>query len=152
MAKSLSRTELRAWFRLAGGMRSLHNALDRQLRDEAGMTHDDYEILSRLHRAPDHTLRMSGLAHDVGFSPSRLSHAVNRMEEAGWISRRPCLTDRRGTEASLTGLGAKVVEEASPAHLSLVRSLVFDVVGSKRASEIAESMDQVGRAARGEAG
>jgi DNA-binding MarR family transcriptional regulator len=152
MATTLSRSELRAWFRLAGAMRSLLNALDRQLRDESGMTHDDYEILSRLHRAPDRTLRMSGLAHDVGFSPSRLSHAVNRMEEAGWISRRPCPSDRRGTEAMLTELGVKIVEEASPAHLALVRSLIFDVVGSERAGELAEAMDEIGRAARGETG
>jgi DNA-binding MarR family transcriptional regulator len=152
MPTTLSRSELRAWFRLAGAMRSLLNALDRQLRDESGMTHDDYEILSRLHRAPDRTLRMSGLAHDVGFSPSRLSHAVNRMEEAGWISRRPCPSDRRGTEAMLTELGVKIVEEASPAHLALVRSLIFDVVGSERAGELAEAMEEIGRAARGETG
>ena len=150
MPTPLSRTELRAWFRLAGGMRSLLNALDRQLRDEAGMTHDDYEILSRLHRAPDRTLRMTSLARDVGFSPSRLSHAVNRMEAAGWISRRPSLVDRRGTEATLTELGAKVVEEASLAHLDLVRKLIFDVVGGERAGATAEAMDEIGRAARGE--
>lgn len=131
-------------------MRSLLNALDRQLRDEAGMTHDDYEILSRLHRAPDRTLRMTSLARDVGFSPSRLSHAVNRMEAADWISRRPSLVDRRGTEATLTELGAKVVEDASLAHLDLVRKLIFDAVGGERAGATAEAMDEIGRTARGE--
>ncbi|HSJ83496.1 MAG TPA: MarR family transcriptional regulator [Acidimicrobiia bacterium] len=152
MPTPLSRSELRSWFRLAGGMRSLLNALDRQLRDEAGMTHDDYEILSRLHRAPDRTQRMSGLASDVGFSPSRLSHAVNRMEEAGRIRRRPSPTDRRGTEATLTELGVKFVEDASPGHLDLVRKLIFDVVGPERAGELAEAMDEIGRTARGETG
>jgi DNA-binding MarR family transcriptional regulator len=150
MPTSLSRTELRAWFRLAGGMRSLLNALDRQLRDEAGMTHDDYEILSRLHRAPDRTLRMRELAYDVGFSPSRLSHAVNRMEEEGWIGRKPSLADRRGTDATLTDLGARVVEEASPAHLALVRRLIFDAIGQDRVRDAAEALDEIGRAARGE--
>jgi len=150
MPTSLNRSELRSWFRLAGGMRSLLNALDRQLRDDAGMTHDDYEILGRLHRAPDQTLRMSSLARDVGFSPSRLSHAVNRMEQAGWISRRPSPVDRRGTEANLTDLGARVVEDASPAHLALVRTLIFDVIGADRAGALAEAMDEIGRTARGE--
>lgn len=150
MATNLSRSELRAWFRLAGGMKALLNALDRQLRDEAGMTHDDYEILSRLHRAPDQALRMTALARDVGFSPSRLSHAVSRMEAAGWISRRPCPADRRGTEACLTDLGTQAVEEASPAHLALMRKLIFDVVGVERAGATAEAMDEIGRAARGE--
>ncbi len=149
MANPLSRTELRAWLRLAGGMKSLLNALDRQLRDESGMTHDDYVILSRLHRAPDRTLRMSELAREVGFSPSRLSHAVSRMEEAGWVERSRSESDRRGTEATLTDTGAKVVEVATPAHLTLVKKLVFDALGDERAVALAEAMDDVGRASRG---
>jgi DNA-binding MarR family transcriptional regulator len=72
------------------------------------------------------------------------------MEEAGWISRRPSQADRRGTEAILTELGARVVEEASPAHLALVRRLIFDVVGGDRAGAMSDAMDEIGRAARGE--
>ncbi len=111
------------------------------------MTHDDYEILSRLHRAQGRTLRMSDLARDVGFSPSRLSHAVARMEDSGWVLRAPCQTDRRGTEATLTDVGVKVVDEVTPAHLALVRRLVFESVGPKRAGDAAEVMGEIGRAA-----
>ena len=127
----------------------MFNALDRQLRDDSGMSHDDYQILSRLHRAPARALRMSELAAEVGFSPSRLSHAVRRMEEEGWIERTPSEIDRRGTEAGLTDLGAKVVEDASPAHLALVRRLTFDVIGPERMTVLAEAMDEIGRNARG---
>ena len=148
MPSPLTRTELRAWSRLAGGSRAMFNALDRQLRDESGMSHDDYQILSRLHRTPARALRMSELAAEVGFSPSRLSHAVRRMEEEGWIERTPSEIDRRGTEARLTDLGVKVVEDASPAHLALVRRLTFDVIGSERMTALAEAMDEIGRNAR----
>ena len=144
----LSRAELMSWLRLAGGMKSLLNALDRQLRDESGMTHDDYVILSRLHRASERRLRMSDLAREVGFSPSRLSHAVSRMEEAGWVDRSRSETDRRGTDATLTGRGVEVVEAATPAHLALVKKLVFDTLGDERAADLAEALDEVGRARR----
>ena len=144
---TLSRTELRAWSRMVGGVRSLLNALDRQLRDDSGMSHDDYGILSRLHREPGRGLRMSQLAADVGFSPSRLSHAVGRMEETGWIVRSSSVDDRRGTDAKLTDLGAKVVEEASLAHLALVKRLIFDAVGLDRASAAAEVIGEIGRVA-----
>jgi DNA-binding MarR family transcriptional regulator len=137
-----------SWFRLAGGMRSLLNALDRQLRDESGMTHDDYVILSRLHRASDRTLRMSDLAREVGFSPSRLSHAVGRMEDAGWVERSRSQTDRRGTDATLTDRGVEVVEAATPAHLALVKKLVFDTLGEERAADLAQALDEIGRACR----
>ena len=129
-------------------MKSLLNALDRQLRDESGMTHDDYVILSQLHRASNRTLRMSELAREVGFSPSRLSHAVSRMEEAGWVARRPSEADRRGTEATLTDLGTKVVEAATPAHLALVKKLVFDALGDEHAVALSEAMDEIGRVSR----
>jgi DNA-binding MarR family transcriptional regulator len=92
---------------------------------------------------------MSELAAEVGFSPSRLSHAVRRMEEEGWIERTPSEIDRRGTEAGLTDLGVKVVEDASPAHLALVRRLTFDVIGPGRMTALAEAMDEIGRNARG---
>ncbi|MGH8871970.1 MAG: MarR family winged helix-turn-helix transcriptional regulator [Acidimicrobiia bacterium] len=144
---TLSRSELRTWFLLVSSMRSLLNALDRQLRDEAGITHDDYEILSRLHRAPDRTLRMSQLARDVGFSPSRLSHAVGRMEDAGWVARTPSPADRRGTDATLTDLGMKLVDNVTPAHLALVRKLVFETLGPDRARDAAEAIGEIGRAA-----
>ena len=147
MATGLSRTELRNWVRLVGGIKGLLNALDRQLRDEAGMSHDDYQILSRLHRAPQRTLRMSVLAREVGFSPSRLSHAVNRLEEVGWIDRYPSTEDRRGTDATLTDLGLAVVEKTTPAHLALVRRVVFEALGSERAGATAEALDEIGRAA-----
>ncbi len=127
----------------------MFNALDRQLRDESGMSHDDYQILSRLHRGPARALRMSELAAEVGFSPSRLSHAVRRMEEEGWIERTRSEIDRRGTEARLTDLGVKVVEDASPAHLALVKRLTFDVIGSVGMTALAEAMDEIGRNARG---
>ena len=148
MPTKLSRSELRAWFRIAGGMRSLLKSLDRQLRDCAGMTHDDYEILSRLYREPAAALRMSDLARDVGFSPSRLSHAMTRMEDSGWVTRQPSSKDRRSTEATLTPLGSKVVEAASVEHLALVRKLIFDTLGADRAREVADAMDEIGRAAR----
>ena len=114
------------------------------------MSHDDYQILSRLHRAPERTLRMSVLAREVGFSPSRLSHAVNRMEAAGWIDRRPSGADRRGTDATLTELGLRKVEEATPAHLDLVRRVVFETLGPDRAGATAEAFDEIARAASDE--
>jgi DNA-binding MarR family transcriptional regulator len=91
---------------------------------------------------------MSTLAREIGFSASRLSHAVNRMEEAGWIDRRPSTSDRRGTDASLSGLGLEMVEKASAGHLDLVRRIVFETLGDERARATSEAMDEIGRTAR----
>jgi DNA-binding MarR family transcriptional regulator len=147
---SLNRTELRTWFKMIGGIKSLLDALDRQLRAEAGMSHDDYQMLSRLHREPGRVMRMSDLAGEIGYSPSRLSHAVSRLELEGWVRRTPSHDDRRVIEARLTDTGATRVRQVSADHLALVRRLVFDTLGPDAASEIADAIDQIGRAASSE--
>ena len=61
--------------------------LDRELQRDAGMPHAYYEILVRLSEQPDRSLRMSELAERSQSSRSRVSHAVARLEEAGWVRR-----------------------------------------------------------------
>ena len=63
-------------------------AVDGQLQRDAGMPLAYYEILVRLSEAPDRSLRMTQLAEASSSSKSRVSHAVARLEERGWV-RRP---------------------------------------------------------------
>jgi DNA-binding MarR family transcriptional regulator len=148
MKTDLTRAELRTWVTLTHGMRSLLIALDRQLRADHGISHDDYQILAHLARSPDGLRRMGDLAKDVGQSPSHISHAVARLEREGWVERVPGSGDRRVVEARLTDRGARWVEEVSVGHLALVRTLLFDTLGPQRARELAELMREVGDAAR----
>ena len=60
-----------------------------------------------LSEAPGRALRMSQLAAASTFSKSRLSHAVSRLEERGWVIRQDCPTDRRGQVAQLTDAGLR---------------------------------------------
>ena len=80
----------------------------------------------RLSEAPDHTLRMTQLAEAASASKSRVSHAVARLEERGWIRRRDCPTDRRGQLAELTDEGYAVLVAAAPGHVEHVRRILFD--------------------------
>src|SRR6476469_529437 len=102
----LSEDEQRAWRNYIEATTMLLDALDRQLQQDAGMPHGYFEILVRLSEAPDRTLRMSELADATRSSRSRLSHAVSRLEERGWVERQDCETDRRGQLARLTDRGA----------------------------------------------
>ena len=47
----------------------------------------DYEILVHLSESPDRRVRMADLAHATLASRSRLSHQIDRMERAGWVTR-----------------------------------------------------------------
>ncbi|MFI5954607.1 MarR family winged helix-turn-helix transcriptional regulator [Cryptosporangium sp. NPDC051539] len=115
-----------SWLRLAGLMIKLPTALDAQLQRDAGLSHFDYMVLSRLSEAPNRVLRMSQLAELANGSLSRLSHVVKRLEQRGWVERRPCPEDGRATNAVLTDSGWDKVVQTAPGHVATVRSLVVD--------------------------
>ena len=124
--KWLSSAEQRAWRNYIEATTLVFDALDRQLQQDSGMPHAYYEILVRLSEAPDHTLRMSELADASRSSRSRLSHAVSRLEERGWVERQECETDRRGQLAHLTPAGEQALVDAAPGHVEAVRRHVTD--------------------------
>ena len=76
-----------------------------------------FEVLIRLARSGGQ-LRMSDLAAQVTLSPSGLTRAVDRLEQAGLVTRASCPSDRRGAFAVLTDRGRQVLEEALPRHLA----------------------------------
>ncbi|MEV0397333.1 MarR family winged helix-turn-helix transcriptional regulator [Polymorphospora rubra] len=126
MTRWLDPDEQRTWRAFLTASRALMETLDRELQRDTGMPHAYYEILVRLSEAPGRRLRMSELADASGSSRSRLSHAVARLEEAGWVRRENCPTDRRGQLAVLTDHGFEVLAAAAPGHVEGVRSHLFD--------------------------
>ena len=69
---------------------------------------------------------MSQLAERSLSSRSRLSHAVSRLEERGWVRRQVCEDDGRGQLAVLTDEGFAALEAAAPVHVEGVRTHLFD--------------------------
>jgi len=135
--------EQRAWRSYLEATKVLMDALDRQLQRDAGLPHAYYEILVRLSEAEGRALRMSELAEITLSSRSRLSHAVARLEERGWVAREECLTDRRGQIARLTDAGFAVLVGAAPGHVAAVRRLVVDVLGPRQLAALAAASDAI---------
>jgi DNA-binding MarR family transcriptional regulator len=122
----LDAEEQRAWRAYMYSWMLLEDRLDRELTRETGISHAYYEILVQLSEAADRQLRMSELAERCLSSRSRLSHAVSRLEERGWVRRQVCAEDGRGQLAVLTDEGFAALEAAAPVHVEGVRSHLFD--------------------------
>ncbi len=105
-------------------------ALDRRIEQDmqasSAMPHSYYLVLAMLSEAPERTLRMSLLAEQAKMSQSRLSHAVTRLQELGYVTRRAAADDRRGQLATLTDTGWTRLVGAAPNHAETVRSIMFD--------------------------
>lgn len=135
--------EQRTWRAFLAAQRLVLEKIERRLQAGAGMPQAYYEILVRLSEAPDRTLRMSVLAESALASRSRVSHAVARMEESGWIERRSCPTDRRGQLARLTDAGFEVLRAAAHDHVESVREAVFDGLTPAQAAGLRDACEAV---------
>jgi DNA-binding MarR family transcriptional regulator len=151
MTRWLDDEEQRTWRAFLAATRLVFDALDRELQRDAGMPHAYYEILVRLSEAPERRLRMSELADATGSSRSRLSHAVARLEETGWVRREECATDRRGQLATLTEAGFEALRSAAPGHVRGVRAHLLDRLSPAQLQalrEISETVLDGGRPAQ----
>jgi DNA-binding MarR family transcriptional regulator len=121
----LTPEQRKAWvtFVLASG--SVMDGLDRQLQRDAGINRSHFSILQFVSMA-DGSARMSEVAAALRFSPSRLSHAVGRLERDGWLARRPDPNDGRGQLVTITDEGQRRIERVAPLHRVHVQARVFD--------------------------
>lgn len=127
-----------AWRALLATFQLLQDALDRQLQRDANMPHIYYMVLAMLSEAPGRTLRMTDLAQVVQSSQSRMSHAIARLEERGWVRREQCPTDRRGHNAVLTDAGYAVLAAAAPGHVGAVRENFFEQLSAEQVRQLRE--------------
>lgn len=139
----LDEAEQQTWRELLWTTRLLFEALDRQLQREAGLPHTYYVILAVLSETHEHTMSMGRLAELTHSSPSRLSHAMARLERHGWVRRTSHPTDRRTTLAQLTGDGAAVLATAAPGHVAAVRHYLFDRLTTEQVRTLRETLTAV---------
>ena len=130
----------RAYLQLTG---MLTEHLARELRRDAGLPHTYYLVLAMLSEAPNRSLRMTELAAAAWASPSRMSHAVDRLQEAGWVERTPTPDDKRGQLATLTDAGYRRLVEAAPGHARAVKEILFDGLTPELLAAFGEVCDRV---------
>ena len=133
--------EQRTWRAFLTAQRLLFDRLERQVQRDAGIPMAYFEILVQLSEAPNRTLRMSQLADSSLTSRSRLSHAVARLEAAGWVRRRACAEDRRGAWAELTPAGLAKLEDTAPGHVETVRADLFDALTAAQQAALRDASE-----------
>ena len=130
--------EQRAWRAYLVASGRLQDVLDRDLQRQSGMPHTYYMILAMLSEAPQHGVKLSELAELLKSSVSRLSHAVSKLEDAGWLRRDADPSDGRVTYACLTGEGMRVLAQAAPGHVTTVVENVFDRLTNEQIDQLFE--------------
>jgi DNA-binding MarR family transcriptional regulator len=137
-ARWLDDDEQRSWRAFGLATRLLLDRLERDLQEAAGMPLTYYELLVLLSEAPDRTMRMSELARWTHSKPSRITHAITKLEQAGWVRREHLASDRRGWVTVLTDAGLSALRTAAPRHVASVRTHLIDVLSPEQVSQLGD--------------
>lgn len=130
-------TEQRShWIGFAAMLQAVPPALDAQLKRDEELNFFEYTILAGLSEVPRGSIRMSVLAQFASGSLSRLSHAVSRLEQKGFVTRSACPTDPRAVEAAITPAGMAKIQQAAPGHVLEVRRLVVDALSAEELAQL----------------
>jgi DNA-binding MarR family transcriptional regulator len=132
----LSDDEKHVWIGWVFATRLFWEEVERDLTRDADMPFGYYDILVMLSESPARRMRMSELADCTQSSRSRLSHAVSRLEDLGWVRREACPDDRRGQVAALTDAGLAALAAAAPHHVESVRAHLFDVLSPAQQAQL----------------
>ncbi|MCK1799080.1 MarR family transcriptional regulator [Streptomyces sp. XM4193] len=144
----LDERERAAWRGFLEASHRVERALEQQLKEDAGLSHPQYEVLVRLADAPGGELRMSELARLLITSKSGLTYQVGQLEKRGHVRRRSCPTDVRGVFAQLTDQGYEALRQAAPGHVDAVRAALIDVLEPDELDVVARALGRVGHRLR----
>lgn len=142
-ARRLDDAEMETWLPIIRFVQLLPQVLDRTLKDEVGLNHARYAIMITLAGQGDDTVTMTELAHIAGLSRSRLSHALDSLEDRGWVTRASCGSDKRTLSATLTPAGREMLRTAAPVHVEQVRGLVLDPLSAEERAQLRDILGKL---------
>lgn len=140
--EGLDPQELGAYFVLMEAVSLLQHQVEQQLRDAAGLSYVQFQLLARLADART-PLSMTELADGVVYSRSGLTYQADLLEKAGLVTRGPSPDDDRATLVTITDSGLALVGRILPGHVQVVRHLLFDSLTGDDVGRLGDIMTRV---------
>ncbi|OAN42784.1 MarR family winged helix-turn-helix transcriptional regulator [Microbacterium sp. H83] len=141
--RQLTDAEMATWLPTIRFVQLLPQVLDRTLKAETGLKHAHYAILVTLAGQSGRAVPMTELAQIAGLSRSRLSHAIDSLEERGWVTRTSCSTDKRTLTAALTDAGRDLLRGAAPVHVAQIRELILAPLSAEEREQLGAIMTRL---------
>lgn len=76
-----------------------------------------FDVLLQLRQSDNGRLKMSQIADAIVHSTGGTTRLVDRLEEAGYVRREHCASDRRAIWVAITEVGGAKLDEALLVHL-----------------------------------
>ena len=127
-----------AWEGFLELSRQLRRAADGVLEPVDGLTVSTLGIMGRLARAENRTLRQTDIAEAMGLSFSRVSRLIDTLATRRLVERRPCPTDARAVNVTLTADGLALTRRAQDAVFAFVEEHFFASLDEAEIATLAE--------------
>ncbi len=125
-----------AWRALLIAFTGIHHQLAAEMEEAFGLPIEDYEVLLMLYEAGDRGLRPSEIAEKRRLSRSGATRLVDRLVNEGFVERKECGDDRRGSVVSLTARGRQTFTRAGRLHLDGIDRHVGSRLSASEAIEL----------------
>lgn len=102
--------------RLVEAYSQLERRLGPAMESHSGLPLAWFEVLIRLARSQDGQLTMGALAGQIALTTGGVTRLVDRMQNSGYVERRPCPTDRRVSYVGITDDGRQILGKAATEH------------------------------------
>jgi MarR family multiple antibiotic resistance transcriptional regulator len=104
----------------------LYNAVAERVKAETGVSAGYFELLRYVRDHQD--ARVADLASAFAIGVGATSKIVDRLQQQGWLERRPNPANRRSSLLALTTAGESVVSRAEPAWQAAIAETLGDAV------------------------
>jgi MarR family multiple antibiotic resistance transcriptional regulator len=119
----------------------LYNLLGERLRAEHGLSAGQFEFLQLIERRD--RCRVQDLANEFAITVGATSKAVDRLEAAGWVSRKPNPANRRSSLLALTPAGKRLLDAATPTFENELRTWLADPLAARALDQLATTLGRL---------
>lgn len=120
-------------FETATGLKRIATS---RIEQDHALPAQSFDVLIRLARSPGRRLRMSDLAAQTSLTPSGLTRAIDRLEDAGLVLRQACAEDRRGSFAQLTAHGIERMGTVERCHRDQLDAMLASTLSSDERDQL----------------
>lgn len=123
--------------------RVLFDRIDREFRDGEGLSLALWEVLVILSTAPEMRLRMADVTGRMLVSKSNVTQLIDKLVEAGLVTREPCASDRRTIYAALTPKGIEAVTRGGDIFNAAAREHVAQHLTATEVQKLSSGLAKV---------
>jgi len=109
-----------AWIRLVRAQQKVLGAVEADLKRAGFPPLGWYDVLLELRRAKDEGLRPLEIEGRLLLAQHNVSRLLDRLEQAGYVERRPCAEDGRGQIVVATRAGLDLMRHMWPAYQAAI--------------------------------